>query len=251
MAVISPIAGTRTEPVDGYTFIKGTTAVFKVIFTSNGVPTKVDTGTDPFIKIFKPVFLNQTGIPSPEVIHTAIGTLVPGQEFEYQFEWSIPANTTPLDDYIVSYNGILGGVSLNFGDEYFAVSEGPGMIGLKRPAYATVNDIRQMKFNIDDYLPPSTRNDVTARNNLIEYHLQNATTKLREELNLHKSRGMSENYKLFCVYYTIWSILLSSKGEDGSSVSESNLLTYKNEWNNILAQLKRQSVMQGINLGRS
>ena len=55
-AVISPIAGTRIEPTDGYKFIKGTTAVFKVTYQNNGNPTKLDTGTDPIAKIFKRKF---------------------------------------------------------------------------------------------------------------------------------------------------------------------------------------------------
>lgn len=249
-AVVSPIAGTRTEPKDSYSFVRGTTATFKTIFTSDGAPTTADSSTIPTATILKPIFLTSGNIPVPETVVVLPGTLVPGQQFEYQFIWDIPVETIPVDEYIVSYQAQVGGILNVFGDEFFTVTAAPGMIGLKIPSYATVTDVRQKKFNIDDYLPKAIAQDLIARNNLIEAHLRDATTKLREELNLNKSRGMSENYRLFCVYYSIWSILLASRGEDGSSVSDQNIMFWRNEWMNILAQEKRESVLQGVPLGR-
>lgn len=249
-AVISPIAGTRTEPKDGYFFVRGTTVTFKVTLINNEVPVTVDTLTIPVARILQPKFLNDSASPVPVVLASLNGSLVPGQQFEYQFTWNIPANLTPLDEYIISYEGVLGGQSLQFGDEFFTVSASAGMIGLKTPAYATVNDVRKKKFNIDDYMPPSTRSDLTARNNIIEDHLRDAANRLREELNLAKSRGNSENYRLFCIYYAIYTILLASRGEDGSSVSDQNILFWRGEAERILAQEKRKSVMQGIAIGR-
>jgi hypothetical protein len=247
--IISSTAGTRTEPKDGYVFIRGTTASFKMIFTNNGVPTKVDTATQPKILIIAPKFLDD-GTPQPNVLAEIIGDLTPGQEFEYKFDWNIPVNQFPLDNYVVSYFGHLGGVQYNFGDEYFTVSTHAGVIGTKQPSYATVDDVRKHKFNIDSYLPEAFRKDLDSRNQLIEEHLQNATTRLREELNLSQARGMSENYRLFAIYYTIWSIMLAARGEDGSSVSDSNLTTWRAEWERILAQEKREGVFQGIPVGR-
>lgn len=248
--VISSTAGTRTEPKDGYQFIRGTTATFKIIFMNNDAPTKLDTNTVPQALVLAPRFVSQVDTPSPQVLATINGTLVSGQEFEYQFEWDIPTNQIPLDNYIISYSGILGAQSINFGDEFFTVTGMAGVVGTKQPSYATVDDVRKYKFNIDTYIPEVFRKDLNARNQLIEEHLQNATVRLREELNLHKARGMSENYRLFCIYYTIWSLLLAARGEDGSSVSQSNLDTWRGEYERILAQEKRESVFQGLPLGR-
>jgi len=196
------------------------------------------------------MFLNKSGSPTPVVLATLSGSLVPGQEYEYQFTWDVPTNLTPLDEYVVTYSGIVGSITYSFGDEYFAILAGAGVIGMKTISYATVSDVRMMKFNIDEYLPETTRKDLTARNNLIEFHLRNAATRLREELNLHRARGNTENYKLFCIFYTIWTIMLASRGEDGSSISDSNLNYWRAEWNRILDQEKRRSVAQGIALGR-
>lgn len=249
-AVISPIAGTRIEPIDSYQFVRGTTATFKVIFMNNGVPTTVDLGTTPKAYILEPMFLNKSGASTPVTLATLDGALVPGQQFEYEFVWNIPANMTPLDEYVVSYSGRIAGTNYAFGDEYFTILSGAGQIGLKTTSYATISDVRMMKFNIDDYLPETTRKDLTARNNILEFHLKNAATKLREELSLHRARSNTENYRLFCIYYTIWSILLASRGEDGSSVSDQNLNYWRAEWTRILDQEKRRSVFQGLPMGR-
>ena len=248
--VISSVAGTRSEPKDGYVFIRGTTVTIKAIFTNEGRPTQVDTATFPVARVFKPKFLNSSGAPVPELVTAITGALTPGQEFEYSFTWNIPANLDPSDEYIVSYEGTLGGMTMNFGDEFFAVSHSGGMVGTKTPSYATVDDVRKKKFNIDDYLPEIFKKDLDTRNKLIEDHLNDAAVRLREELALHKQRGMSENYRLFCIYYTVWSILLASRGEDGSSVSDQNITFWRSEWERILSQEKRQSTFQGIPVGR-
>lgn len=249
--VTSPTAGTRVEPIDSYKFIRGTTATFKTTFLSDGKPTTVDVGTFPIARVLEPMFLNKSGSTTPIILATLQGSLVSGQQYEYEFVWEIPANFTQLDEYVVSYSGTVGGVTFNFGDEYFTVLSGPGQIGLKTTGYATISDIRMMKFNIDSYLPNSISNDLNARNAIIEFHLNNATTKLREELNLHRARGNTENYRLFCIYYTVWSILLASRGEDGSSVSDQNIQFWRSEWNRVLDHEKRRSAFQGISFGRS
>lgn len=250
-AVVNPTAGTRLEPMDAYQFVRGTTATFKITFMSNGVPIKVDTATVPEAQILEPRFLNKSGSPVPLTLAYLPGTLVAGQEFEYQFSWDIPLNTHPLSEYIISYSGIFGAFTYNFGDEFFTVTaSAPGQISIKTPTFATVGDVRMAKFNIDDYLPPSARQDLTARNNIIEFHLRNATTKLREELSLFRQRTNTENFRLFCIYYTVYTLLLSSRGEDGSSVSDQNLSFWKSEWQQILAQEKRKGGAQGIPLGR-
>ncbi len=247
--VISSVAGTRMEPKDGYVFIRGTTATFKVIFTNEGKPTQVDTMTTPQAFICKPAFTT-VGPVVPEVIATLNGALTVNQEFEYSFTWDIPLNTVPSDEYVITFQGILGGQSFNFGDEFFCITAQAGSIGTKQPSYATVDDVRKKKFNIDDYLPKIFAKDKDSRDNLINDHLYDAASRLREELNLHKARSNSENYRLFCIYYTVYTILLASRGEDGSSVSSENLGFWRSEWERILAQEKREGVFQGIPVGR-
>lgn len=249
-SVISPTAGTRVDPIDSLTFVRGTTATFKATFISNGKPTKVDTGTKPIARILQPRFLDGGLTPSPTVLAEIEGDLVSGQEFEYKFDWDIPATITPLDNYVVTYSGQVASISYAFGDEYFAIEAGVGQVGLKEVGYATVSDIREKKFNIDQYLPRAIRDDLQKRDDLIQKHINDATIKLREELNLFKSRGNTVNNRLFVIYYSIWSILLASRGEDGSSVSESNLNFWREEWEDILAQEKRESSMQSIPIGR-
>ncbi len=248
--VISSVAGTRTEPKDSYIFVRGTTATFKIIFTNEGRPIQVDTATVPQMKVLQPAFLNSGNTPVPEVYATINGTLVSGQDFEYQFVWDIPASMVPLDNYIASYQGILGSQSFNFGDEFFTIVPAAGMIGTLSPMYATVDDVRLKKFNIDTYLPEAYRKDLTTRNMLIEDHLRDASARLREELNLNQIRGNTSNNRLFCIYYTVYTILLAGRGEDGSAVSDQNILFWRNECERILAVEKRRGVLNGIPMGR-
>ena len=249
VAVVSPVAGTRIEPIDSYTFVRGTTATFKVTFTNEGVPTTVDSGTSPVLKVLEPNFLSNGDNPVPNVIASIEGSLVAGQTYEYEFVWEIPANQVPLDNYIASYQATIGSVEYTYGDEFFTITGTIGTVGIKAPLYATVDDVRAKKFNIDSYLPKSA-NTLIARNNIIEKHLRDATQRLREELSLFKARGNSENYRLFTVCYTVWSILLASRGQDGSSVSDENLREWRSEWTRILNQEKREGVTQGVPLGR-
>jgi hypothetical protein len=247
--IISPVAGTRVEPKDSYYFVRGTTATFKVMFINEGLPVTLDSGSLPVAQILEPLFLG-TGNVTPNVLATLTGSLVEGQTYEYQFVWDIPRTIVPVDEYIISYQGRFAGMLQVFGDEYFGIGVDAGQIDIKTPSYATVDDVRKKKFNIDDYLPQSIRADLIARNNLIEVHLRDASNRLREELSLFKQRGMTENNKLFCIYYAIWSLLLAARGEDGSAVSDSNINFWRAEWERILAQEKRKSVMQGMPLGR-
>lgn len=247
--IVSSIAGTRTEPLDSYKFLRGTTATFKVTFYNNGVPTKVNTATSPKAVVFAPAFLNGAG-PAPVAIAQIEGSLVTGQEYEYKFDWDVPSGLEPLNNYIVRYEATIGTITNIFGDEYFEVVSELGQVSIKTAGYATIDDIRRKKFNIDDYLPVSMKKDVQARNDMIQAHIDDATSRLREELPLFKQRGHSENYRLFVVYYTIWSILLAARGEDGSSVSDRNISFWQREWQKILDQEKREGVFQGIPLGR-
>lgn len=248
---VSPTAGTRITPKDGYIFTRGTTAVLKTTFATDGQPTKVDTGTDPILRILQPAFVENDNTSTITNIVTDItGSLVSGQEFEYEFSWSIPGGIVPSDQYSAIYLATIGGLFNEYGSELITLTAGPGQVNTLNQYYATVDDVRNKKFNIDDYLPKAYAKDLTVRNRLIQSHLRDATEKLQEELNLFQSRSMSVNYRLFTVYYTIWSILLASRGEDGSSVSDQNLAYWRAEWENILSQEKREGVLQGLPLGR-
>lgn len=252
MAVlVSPSAGTRTEPTDGYIFSRGSTVTLKATFQSDSQPTQVDTGTVPKLRIIQPAFLENGGVSTVSNIVAEIdGSLVTGQNFEYEFSWAIPANIVPSDQYAAVYMATIGGLFLEYGSELITIIAGAGTVNIAGRYYATVDDVRNKKFNIDSYLPNVVANDLTARNNLILSHIKDGTEKLQEELNLHKSRSFSVNYRLFTVYYAIWSIMLAARGEDGSSVSDTNLSYWKNEWMHLLAQMKRESQFQGLPLGR-
>lgn len=253
---VSPTSGTRTEPNDSLIFTRGSIATFKVTFTSGGIPTVVDTGTNPIMRIRQPAFINNIGATfignnnDNNIIFEATGSLVPNQQFEYQFQYNIPGNIVPSDEYIVVYAATVGGMFLEYGSELFTIAAGPSVVNTRPYFYATVDDIRAHKFTIDDYLPKTIAKDLNARNQLILTHIRYATEKLQEELNLSRSRSVSYSHRLFTVAYTIYSILLASRGEDGSSVSDQNLNFWRSEWKSILEQEKRQSVLQGVPLGR-
>ena len=250
-SVVSSVAGLRTAPLDSYIFLSGTDVTFQCTFTQDGKPTTVDTLTQPVATILEPMFLNKSGSANPVVLATILGTLTPGQQFEYSFTWSIPADIFPNNEYIVSYSAVIGGFNVFCGDEFFSITSALGQVGLKTVSYATVTDVRMQKMNIDSYLPDTIAKDVDARNAVIDYHLKNASNRLREELNLHRARGNTENYRLFCVFYSIYTILLGARGEDGSSISDQNILYWRTEADRILAQEKRRSIWQGIPAARS
>lgn len=250
---VSPKAGTRNTPKDALIFVRGTTATFKITFESNGNPTTVDTGTDPVIKVYQPRFLENDGFTNTDLLFSTTGSLVSGQQYEYEFQWTIPTNLIPSDEYIVSYEAYIGGTYLEYGDELFTIQSGPGQVGIKNYGYATVDDIRTHHFSIDSFLPEKYADETQQyefRNKLIETHIVTATEKLQEELSLFKARSNSVNYKLFVIFYSIYSILAAARGQDGSSVSDSNLNMWKQRWQEILAQEKREGSMQSIGLGR-
>lgn len=251
---VSPTAGTRNTPKDSYIFTRGTTASIKATFTSDGSPTKVDNATSPVLRIRQPGFIDNVvaGVPVgiDNVITTIQGTLTAGQEYEYEFIWNIPAGLIPSSEYVLTYEAQIGGSYYEYGSELLTIRSTAGLVNMQFSGFCTVDDVRNHKFNIDDYLPKLLAKDLISRNRLIESHIRIGSEKLTEELNIFQSRGFSVNYKLFTIYYTIYSILLSSRGEDGSSVSDQNISFYKQEWTNILNQEKREGSMQSIGLGR-
>lgn len=241
--------GTRTEPKDSYKFIRGTTGTFKMTATSGNKPIDVDAGTVMTAQILQPAFLN-TQSPAQGIIANLIGSKVSGTQFEYQFNWVIPTNLPPDDLYVIQYKGFLSGVEYVLGDEFFTISVTPETIGTYDYGYCTVQDVRLTKTNIDSYFPQALADSIDKRNEAIQFHIKMGTDKIREELNLAQARGFSANYRLFAIYFTIWSILNNAYGEDGSAVSLERLDHYEKLWKDILAQEKRKGIGMGIPYGR-
>lgn len=249
MGTVDSRTGTRIEPKDSYKFVRGVTATFKMMATSGNKPIDVDAGTSMTAQILQPAFLN-TQTPAQGIIANLIGSKVPGTLFEYQFNWVVPTNLPPDDLYVIQYKGFLSGVEYVFGDEFFTISVTPETLGTYDYGYCTIQDIRLTKTNIDSYFPQSLANDIERRNDAIQFQIKVATDKLREELNLAQARGFSANYRLFAIYFVIWSILNNAYGEDGSAVSIERLDHYEKLWKDILAQEKRKGIGMGIPYGR-
>lgn len=235
--------GTRIEPKDSYIFVRGSTAIFKATFTDTDKPVQVDTGTQPMATIY------QNG----NVSETVPGTLVEGQLYEYKFEWSIPMDVDLKGStYSVTYTGFLGGIEYAWGHEFFRINPGPSNVKLKAQAYATVDELRQDKFNIDSYLPESLSKDKAARDHLLHQQLVTATKWLNGQLNLRDFHSSyNDNFNLCVRYYTIWSILGQSLGEEGSAVSDRSLRHWEEKWRHELKQIKMHSQLSNIPTGRA
>jgi hypothetical protein len=235
--------GTRIEPKDAYIFIVGSKAILKATFTDTDKPVQVDTGTTPKANIFQ----NGVGLGA------IAGSLVSGQSYEYQFEWDIPADIALTGvTYSVSYTGYLGGAEYNWGQEYFRINGGPSNVKLKVQAYATVDEIRMDKFNIDSYLPEIMSKDKPARDHIIQQQLVSASKWLNGQLNLRDFHSSyNDNFNKFVREYSIWSILGQSLGEEGSAVSDRSLRHWEDRWKATLKQIKMHSQLSNIPAGRA
>lgn len=235
--------GTRIEPKDSYIFVTGSTAIFKATFTDTDKPIQVDTGTAPLATIF------QQG----NAVDTIVGTLVEGQLYEYKFEWSVPSSINIKGiTFSVSYTGFLGGVEYAWGQEFFRLQSSPSNIKLKVQAYATVDELRMDKFNIDSYLPNDLSKDKAARDHLLHQQLVNASKWLNGQLNLRDFHSSyNDNFNQFVRYYAIWSILGQSMGEEGSAVSDRSLRFWESKWAAVLKQIKMHSQLSNIPTGRA
>jgi hypothetical protein len=235
--------GTRIEPKDSYIFIASSKAIFKATFTDTDKPIQVDTGTAPTAVIY------QSGHP----IVSVTGSLVAGQLYEYQFEWDVPAEISVNGaTYSISYTGFLGGVEYNWGNEFFRIQRGPSNVKLKVQAYATVDELRMDKFNIDSYLPETLSKDKAARDHLLHQQLVSASKWLNGQLNLRDFHSSyNDNFNQFVRYYALWSILGQSLGEEGSAVSDRSLRFWEDKWKAVLKQIKMHSQLSNIPTGRA
>lgn len=235
--------GTRIEPKDSYHFISGSKAIFKATFTDTDKPIQVDTGSVSRATIY------QNGVS----LGSTDGALVEGQLYEYQFDWDIPAEIDlKSSTFSVAYTGILGGTEYNWGSEYFQISNKPVNIKLKVQAYATVDELRLDKFNIDSYLPESLSGDRASRDHLLQQHLVTSSKWLNGQLNLRDFHSSyNDNFNLFTRYYSMWSILGQSMGEEGSAVSDRSLRFWEDKWKAVLKQIKMHSQFSNIPMGRA
>lgn len=182
----------------------------------------------------------------------------------YQATWNIPTMTQdgttvyPSDDYLISYQGNFVGLVdsspddyQEFANEYFGIDTIAGPIYGRFPAYATLDDLRMTFFEIDAYLPESVdKIDVEGRNKVLQYHLETASNKLNEELNLHQVRSNSMDRREYVAARSIYTLLLAARGQNSSAISDGFVEHWRNRAVYILDQLKREGAAQGVPLGR-
>jgi hypothetical protein len=234
--------GSRVIPKDGYKFVIGSTAEFQAIFTDTDKPIQVDTGTAPQAHVYIDGRLS----------YTIDGDLTAGQLYEYSFFWEIPQGMHPRAVFMVEYRGTLGGTEYVWGQEFFQLNVSPQNIKLKQPAYATVDQLRLTKPNIDSYLPIELKNDKSARDYILQEHLATSSMELNGQLNLRDFHSVfNDNFNLYVRYHAVWSIIGSQMGEDGSAVGEKTLNFWEKKWKAVLKQIKMHSQLSNIPTGRA
>jgi hypothetical protein len=235
--------GTRKEPKDSYKFVRNSTAVFKATFYDTDKPVQVDVGTAPV------AIIRRNGYQIADPIQ---GNLVAGQLYEYMFVWEIPTNADSYSNYHIEYRGVLGGSEYVWGAEFFQINPSPQNIKLKEPAYATVDELRLDKFNIDSYLPKHLAQDKQGRDDILQHYLITASKDLNGQLNLRDFHSSyNDNFNLYTRQYAIWLILRQAMGEDGSAVSDRSLSVWEQSWKKTLKQIKMHSQLSNIPVGRA
>lgn len=248
----------RLTPKDQLKGIVGGSIVFEVEVIMGG-RRQDPVGNVVYGDIFIPASLSQGGHFTllETVTFTRIGLA------RYKATWTVPASfqgnaLIPNDNYVISYKanffGLINAAPNNyteFDSEYFGIDRLDGPIMGRFPAYATVDDLRMNFFQIDAYLPEGiNRTDVEARNKVLQYHLERASEKLNGELNLHQIRGNSSERREYVAIRAVYTIMLASRGQSGSAVSEGMLEHWRNRANKIMEQFKREGVAQSLPMGR-
>jgi hypothetical protein len=186
---------------------------------------------------------------------------------QYRATWVIPTHVSeayggfqiyPSDDYIVSYKANFRGIITSapssmqeFASEFFTIVSFDAPVFGRFPAYATIEDLRLTFFEIDAYLPEAIkRTDVESRNAILQFHLERASDKLREELNMHQVRSNSADRQEYVTARAIYTLFMAARGQNSASISNELLTMWKERAEYILAQLKREGVAQGMPLGR-
>lgn len=234
--------GSRTILKDSYRFISGTRAEFQAVFSDSDKPVSVDVGSTPRADIFADDVL----------IASLQGELSTGQLYEYSFFWDVPGDQDTRRVFRIQYRGHLSQVEYVWGHEFFKVTNSPSNIKLKTPTYATVDQLRLSKPNIDSYLPVSLRGNKPQRDIILQEFLSVSTKELNGQLNLRDFHySFNDNFNLYTRYHAIWSIMGSQMGEDGSSVSDKSLAFWEKKWTGVLKQIKMHSQLSNIPTGRA
>jgi hypothetical protein len=247
------MAWTRTEPKDNLYGVFGGTITFGVICKAGGRIIDPKNNTV-YLDLYYPAYLTDGTLTAIEtdITMTRQGT---GQ---YDYEWTVPSDLTIADEYIAIYKANFGGIidgeadsTVVFDDELFAVGGTAAPIIGVYPPYATASDVRMLQFNIDSYLPDTYANSTTQRDAIIYHHLERASDKLREEINLLQNRSNSSDRREYVCSRAIFSIMLASRGQSGSAVTKELLDFWHDRAEEILAQLKREGLGQAAPFGRS
>jgi len=254
----------RTAPKDDLSGVIGGSITFEVEVIMAG---KRQDPKDNYVvaDIYQPSYVSKTGVVSQidQIVMTRVG------QGKYRGTWNcLPTITNGFgqfqiyacDEYFVSYRGNFYGLLnatvdslVEFDSELFSIRAIEGQIMGRFPAYATIEDLRLTFFNIDSYLPESIdKTNLDARNRFLQYHLERASDKLREELNFHQLHSNSSDRREYVATRAIYTIMMASRGQNGSAVATEMLKEWKDRFEDILAQLKRENISSSnsIPIGR-
>jgi len=253
------VAERRQDPKDALKGIIGGSITFEVEVMIGG--RRQDPRDNRVVAdIFMPSYLSDSGkfqlVASLEMTRVGLS--------RYSVTWTIPTQTStgqqirPGDDYVVSYKanfmGLVDAVPDNlieFDSEIFTLDFIDGPVFGNFPAYATLEDIRQNLFEIDAYLPEAIdRTDLEGRNKVLRFHLERASDKLREEMNMHQIRANSSDRREYVAVRAVYTVLMAARGQNSSVISDKFLDQWKERAEYILEQIKREGRAQGIPLGR-
>jgi hypothetical protein len=248
----------RSDPKDTLVGVRGGSITFEVEVVMGG--RKQDPKDNVvYGEIYAPAYMSNTA----NILHLDTIQLVRVGVGRYRATWNVPNSVGsftlyPNEDYFIVYKANFFNMAANvmdslieFESEFFAITAAQGPIAGRFPSYARPEDVRMMLFNIDGYLPESVaKNDLEARNKIISYHLETASDKLREELNLHQIRASSMDRKEYVAARAIYTLLMASKSQNGSAISTQFLQEWKDRFDDIMDQLKREGSTQGIPMGR-
>ena len=252
----------RTDPKDKLHGIRGGSITFEVTVIVGG-RRQDPKNNEVFAELYAPPYITPTGtlahIQQLSMVRVGLG--------QYRTTWVIPTHAPqaaggfpliPTNEYIIGYKANFFGLLdaepdqlKQFDSELFTIQEMSGPVFGRFPSYATINDLRKTFFNIDEYLPEALdKSDVEGRNAILQWHLELATDKLHEEMNLSQVRSSSADRKEYVAARSIYTIFLASRGQKGASIAKDMIQEWKERAEYVLAQIKREGIAQGIPLGR-
>ncbi len=242
---------TRTTPKDRLWGLIGSTMEFEIEVTvANEVVDPVD----------NVVYCYPTSSPaitggSYETLETI--TMIRVSKGRYKGSWTVDSSLSPGDEYTAIYKANFHGLYesatsnlVEFASEYFQLRNVPDTISGKMGKYTTVDELRKAFQNIDSFITDEHSTDINARNEFIYWHIGEAADILDEQLAMHQLRGNSADRKEFVRCYAIMSIIMSSKGQDGSATDDKNLDRWEKRFQRVADQMHAEGDFQGIPMGR-